>query len=169
MFCCWNECTREQKCDFFERVSSYREVFQGKIHSGLIKSQKGGFFNVTDILKLIICRCEETVLSIIRCLATSLQTVEQNSFSGEPQLLRVISKGIKCTAHILCKTTPLKPAILLLFSYLSTMKLHLLLTPFFKCFSIQLTPLPWLLFSWIPFRFVPSFLNYWKPDVCSVW
>lgn len=54
---------------------------------------------------MIVCHCEETVLGIIRYLATSLQTVGQNSFAGEPQLLRVISKGIKCPAHILCKTT----------------------------------------------------------------
>lgn len=36
---------------------------------------------------------------------------------------------------------------------------HLLLVPFFSLFSIQLTTLPFLFFSGIPLRFVPSFLT----------
>lgn len=72
-------------------------------------SQKVGFLSVADILNVIICCCEETVLSIIRYLATlprPLQRVEQNSCSREPQLLRALAEELSAQHRYYIKPLP---------------------------------------------------------------
>lgn len=105
-----------------------REVFplteQYKIRVKSIldsSSSQKGLFSVPDIVDV---KKRLSSAFVIRYLAPPpkfLQTVEQNSFSGEPQPLRIISKGIKCTAILYIKPLPLKPAILIIFSYQPTM------------------------------------------------
>lgn len=107
-------------------VSPLTEQYKIRVKSILdSSSSQKGLFSVPDIVDVMLRCWEETVLSVvIRYLAPLpkfLQTVEQNSFSGEPQLLKIISKGIKCTAILYIKPLPLKPAILIIFSYQPTM------------------------------------------------
>lgn len=88
-------------------------------------SQKVGFFNVTDILNVVICRWEDCpqLYKIFGNTAQISADSGTNPFSGEPQLLRVISKGTECTAHILygaqhvhyVKPLPFKAATLIIY------------------------------------------------------
>lgn len=169
IFCWRNESWGKWKCHFFVFLLTEKYKIRVKSIPDSSSSQKG-FFSDTDIVNVILCCCEETVLGVIRYLAplpNFLQTVEQNSFSGEPQLLRIISKGIKCTTILYIKPLPHKPAILIISSYQPTMTSDIYCWFLSIYFLSNNTPFPFLLMN--PTQICSLLSNYWGPDVCSVW
>lgn len=169
IFCWRHEGWGKWKCHFF--VFPLTEKYKVRVKSipDSSNSQKG-FFSDADIVNVVLCCCEETVLalSVVGTTAQASADSGQNSFSGEPQPLRIVSKGIKCTTILCIKPLPRKPAILIISSsqpWLQTFTAASFLQ--FIFYPTNNTSFPLLLMT--PTQICSLLSNYWGPDVRSVW